>query len=57
MIMPQRIGIKSDNAADVDRERIVERELFATDVESIKGIGSVGTVFEQVFFGLGKFLA
>ena len=35
----------------------MERELFATDVESIEGIGSVGAVFEQVFFGLGKFLA
>ena len=33
----------------------MERELFATDVESIEGIGSVSAVFEQVFFALGKF--
>ena len=27
-------------------------ELLAADVERIKGIGAVGTVFEEVFFGL-----
>ena len=35
----------------------MERELFATDVESIESVGAVGAVFEQVFFALGKFLA
>ena len=32
-------------------------KFFATDVECIEGICSVGAVFEQVFLGLGKFLA
>ena len=27
-------------------------ELFAADIESVEGIGAVGTVFEKVFFGL-----
>ena len=35
----------------------MERELFATDVEGIEGVGAVGAVFEQVFFRFGKFLA
>ena len=32
-------------------------KFFATDVECIEGICSVGAVFEEVFFTLGKFLA
>ena len=36
-------------------EAVVERELFATDVEGIERVGAVGAVFEQVFFGLRKF--
>ena len=38
----------------------MEREILAADVEGIEGIGAVGAVgavFEQVFLGLGKFLA
>ena len=35
----------------------MEREFFATDVESIESIGAIGSVFEQVFFALGKFFA
>ena len=31
-------------------------EFLAADVESIEGIGAIGAVFEQVFFGLGEFL-
>ena len=27
-------------------------ELFAANVEGVEGIGAVGTVFEEVFFGL-----
>ena len=27
-------------------------ELLAADIEGVEGIGSVGTVFEKVFFGL-----
>ena len=27
-------------------------ELFAANVEGVEGIGSVGTVFEEIFFGL-----
>ena len=27
-------------------------ELLAADIERIEGIGAVGTVFEEVFFGL-----
>ena len=33
------------------------RELLTADVESIEGIGAVGAVFEQVFFGLGELFA
>ena len=38
-------------------EAVVEGELFAADVEGIEGVGAVGAVFEQVFFGLGEFFA
>ena len=30
-------------------------EFLTTDVESIEGIGAIGAVFEQVFFGLCEF--
>ena len=33
------------------------REFFAADVEGIESVGAVGAVFEQVFLGLGEFLA
>ena len=35
----------------------MEREFLAADVEGIEGVGAVGAVFEQVFFGLGEFFA
>ena len=38
-------------------KRIVVRDFLAADVESIEGIGSVGAVFEQVFFGLCEFFS
>lgn len=46
-----------NNTAHRQREGIVEWELFATDVESIEGIGAVGSVFEQIFFALGELFA
>ena len=33
------------------------RELFAPNVQCIKGICAIGTVFEEVFLGLGQLLA
>ena len=33
------------------------RKFFCSDVESIKSIGAVCAVFEEVFFRFGKFLA
>lgn len=47
----------SNHAACGERKRVVVRELLAAGVESVEGIGAVGAVFEEVFFGLGKFLA
>lgn len=38
-------------------ERITVREFFAADVERVEGIGAVGAVLQQVFFGLSEFLA
>ena len=35
----------------------MERKFLAADVESIKSVGAVGAVFEEVFFRFGKFLA
>ena len=33
------------------------RELFAPNIECIEGISAIGTVFEEVFLGLGQLLA
>ena len=38
-------------------EGIAVRKLFAADVERVKSIRSIGAVLQQVFFGLGEFLA
>lgn len=38
-------------------ESFVEREFFGSDVEGIEGVGAVGAVFEQGFFGLCEFFA
>ena len=35
----------------------MERKFLAADVESIKSVGAVGAVFEEVFFRFGKFFA
>lgn len=32
------------------------RKLFTSYIQCIEGIGAIGAVFEQVFFGLGEFL-
>lgn len=47
----------SNDPGGGERKGVVVRELLAADVEGIEGVGAVGTVFEQVFFALGKFLA
>ena len=36
---------------------IVVWEFLCTDIEGIESVGAIGAVFEQVFFGLSKFLA
>lgn len=33
------------------------RELFTADIQRIEGVGAIGTVFEEVFLRLGKFLS
>ena len=38
-------------------ESIPVREFFAADVEGIEGVGAVGAVFEEVFFGLCELFA
>lgn len=48
---------KSRNARHGKGEGVVEREFLRADVEGIESIGAVGAMFEEVFFGLGKFLA
>jgi hypothetical protein len=40
-----------------ERERVVERELLATDVESVESVCAVGAVFEESFFALGELFA
>lgn len=41
----------------IDTRNDLLREFFAPNVQGIKGIRAIGTVFEEVFFGLGKLLA
>ena len=46
---------KSDDAAEGDGGGgVAVRELFPADVEGVEGVGAVGAVFEEVFFGLGE---
>ena len=47
----------SNDPGGGERKGVVVRELLAADVESIESVGAVGSVFEQVFFALGKFFA
>jgi len=35
----------------------VNREFLAADVEGVEGIGAIGAVFEEVFFGFGELFA
>ncbi len=37
--------------------KLLEGEFSAADVEGIEGVGAVGAVFEQVFFGFGELFA
>lgn len=50
-------GRKLPNSGVIDTRNDLLRELFAPNVQGIKGIRAVGTVFEEVFLGLGKLLA
>ena len=45
------------NSRSREAERIPIRKFLRSDVEGIESVGAVGAVFEQVFFGLRKFLA
>ena len=47
----------SNDPGGGERKGVVVRELLAADVEGIESIGAVGAMFEEIFFGLGKFLA
>lgn len=48
---------KSRNARHGKGECVVERKFLRSDVEGIEGVGAVGAVFEQVFFGLSELFA
>lgn len=48
--------ITSYHSRGWDEAAVVLGEFLATDVESVEGIGAVCAVFEEVFFGLRKFL-
>ena len=41
----------------IDARNDLLRELFAANIQGIKSVRAVGTVFEEVFFGLGKLLS
>ena len=47
----------SEDTASVEAEGVMERELLAADIEGVESVRAVGAVLEQVFFGLGEFLA
>lgn len=49
-------GRKLPNSGVIDARNDLLRELFAANVQRIKCIRAVGTVFEEVFLGLGKLL-
>ena len=48
---------KSSKSGVIDARNDLLRELFAANVQCIKGIRAIGTVFEEVFLGLGKLLS
>ena len=50
-------GRKLPNSGVIDARNDLLRELFAANVQRIKCIRAVGTVFEEVFLGLGQLLA
>ena len=47
----------SNDPGGGERKGVVVRKFLCADVEGIESVGAVGAVFEQVFFGLRKFLA
>ena len=49
--------MKLHHASGVDGIEVVLWELLAADVEGIEGIGAVGSMFEEVLFGLVIFFA
>ena len=50
-------GRKLPNSGVIDARNDLLRELFAANIQGIKSVRAVGTVFEEVFLGLGKLLA
>ena len=50
-------GRKSSKSGVIYARNNLLRELFAANVQCIKSVRAVGTVFEEVFFGLGKLLS
>ena len=49
-------GRKSSKSGVIYARNDLLRELFAANVQCIKSVRAVGTVFEEVFLGLGKLL-
>lgn len=52
-----RISLTLQNSRSREAKRLPIREFFGADVEGIEGVGAVGAVFEQGFFGLCEFFA
>lgn len=50
-------GRKSSKSGVIYARNDLLRELFAANIQGIKSVRAVGTVFEEVFLGLGKLLA
>lgn len=50
-------GRKLPNSGVIYARNDLLRELFAPNVQGIKSVRAVGTVFEEVFLGLGKLLS
>ena len=50
-------GRKSSKSGVIDARNDLLRELFAANIQGIKSVRAVGTVFEEVFLGLGKLLS
>ena len=46
-------GLQNSSGVDGNGGAVVG-EFFAADVEGVEGVGAVGAVFEEVFFGFGE---